>query len=270
MEAITKKQQKKFKRYVERAAGYAFEEVALNKDEFRHFVRHQHGFQTYVATGIRRFASKRPNYTEARAILGADFISADEIAAKMHGFGYTEDKLITFGERLPGRATIEAIRNAGMALITGPPRTMSFVDLCAVIDPGSTREVSKDDEFMKRDKIASRWIAFGTEPVKGSLGKPWPKQRKLIVKPGFVPNFTETAWFLSVYEAVRGIRLWPDLKMRTSSTYSSGYHVTIGYYSDCDSHPTMGTDESGLCGIGINKTCREDLGVLVAWRFWCS
>ena len=238
--AVTPNQTKQFGRFVEDASNRALKEINPDKDGLQRLIERGGEFQAYIVAGISRFTSKLPDYTLARTILGNDFISADEIAAK-RGISYTEDQQIDLGKKLPDQATLEAIRDAGMMLVAGPPTAMSLIDVRALnSDYFYSKGPDKDDsgwydeaneKFARNDKVeALCWIALRKEPVEDSLNKTWPDQQALVAEPMMVPNAAEATWALTTYKAVRDIYLLEDLYVRTSSVGSDGRRVDVGHF----------------------------------------
>jgi hypothetical protein len=215
-----------------------YNKAGLDEDGAQRLNEH-HGFSAYLLAGISRFTSM-PDYTLARSILGADFISADEITTA-RGLAYTEDQLIELGKKLPDQATLEAIRDNGMILVAGPPTAMTMLDVRAVhTDFFYSKGPEQDDsgwydkaneKFARTDKVeALTWIAFRKEPVEGSLNKTWSDQQALVAEPMVVPNAAEATWALTTYKAVRDIYLLESLYVRTSSLDSGGLRVGVGRF----------------------------------------
>ncbi|MBU6214760.1 hypothetical protein KGM48_02870 [Patescibacteria group bacterium] len=241
MQSITSDQSKQFTRFVEDASNRALKEVSPDKDGIQRLIERGGEFQAYIVAGISRFTSKLPDYTEARSILGKDFISADQIATA-RDLTYTEDQLIALGKSLPDKATLEAIRDAGMFLVAGPPTAMSMLDIRALhADYFYSKGPEQDDEgwyddgkekFSRNDKIdALGWLALRKEPVNDSLSKNWEEQRALVQSPLYVPNAAEVTWGLTTYKAVNDVYLLEDdIYVRTSSLDSGGYRVYVGYF----------------------------------------
>lgn len=241
---ITSDQRKQFRRFVEDASNRALKEVNPDKDGLQRLIERGGEFQAYVVAGISRFTSRLPDYTEARSILGKDFISADQTATA-RGLTYTEDQLIALGKSLPDKATLEAIRDAGMFLLTGPPTAMSMLDIRALhADYFYSKGPDQDDEgwyddasekFSRNDKIeALGWLALRKEPVANSFGKDWSEQSELVVEPMVVPNVAEAVWGLTTYKAVWDIYLLPNHYVRTSSCDSDGARVYVGNFDGGD------------------------------------
>lgn len=238
---ITSDQEKQFTRFVEDASLKALKEVDPDKDGIQRLIMRGGEFQAYVMAGVARFTSKLPDYTEARSILGKDFISADQIMTS-RGVTYTEDQLIALGKSLPDKATLEAIRDAGMMLVAGPPTAMSMLDI-RTLNPDYfySKGPDQDDEgwydnasekFAKTDKVEARsWLALRKEPVDDSLGKNWEEQKALVAEPLYVPNAAEATWCLTTYKAVNDVYLLEgEIYVRTSSLVSDGGRVNVGRF----------------------------------------
>lgn len=238
--SITSNQLKQFTRFVEDASLKALKEINPDKDGLQGLLERSGEFQAYIVAGISHFTSKLPDYTEARSILGKNFISADQIMTA-RGITYTEDQLIALGKSLPDKATLEAIRDAGMFLVAGPEIAMSMLDVRDVFTdyfcmrgPHHDEEGWYDDpteKFARNDKIAALcWIAVKKEPVEDSLSKNWSEQQALVKEPMVVPNAAEATWALTCYKAVNDIYLLQDLYVRTSSEASDGNRVSVGNF----------------------------------------
>ncbi len=262
---ITSDQTKQLERFTQDAVNRALKDLNPDKDGVQRLIERGGEFQAYVVAGISRFTSKLPDYTLARSILGADFISADEIATA-RGLAYTEDQLTELGKKLPDQATLEALRDNGMMLVAGPPTAMTMLDVRAVhadyfYSKGPEQNDSgwydeANEKFARTDKVeALCWIAFRKEPVEDSLNKTWSDQQALVVEPMMVPNAAEATWALTTCKAVRDIYLLDNLYVRTSSLDSDGHRVYVGVfdagglnvYSDWDD------DRNGDLGVSAGR-----------------
>ncbi len=205
-------------------------------------------------------------YDVARQILGADFISPEEIA-KARGLAYTEDQLTLLRNKLPDQAVFEQLRDNGMMLVAGPPIAMNMLDVRAVhVDffnwKGPIRNNSgwydqESEKFARSDKVeALTWIAFHKEPLQDSLGKTWVEQQTLISEPVVIPNAAEVAWALTTYLSVRGVCLLGEYCVGTSSLTSYGYRVGASF-------STLGLGFQGYLGeVGFG-----DIGLSAAMKF---
>ncbi len=263
MQSITSDQTKQFGRFVEDASNRALKEINPDKDGLQRLIERGGEFQAYVVAGINRFTSKLPDYTLARTILGKDFISADQIATA-RGLTYTEDQLIDLGKRLPDQATLEAIRDAGMMLVAGPPTAMSMLDIRAIhADYFYSKGPDKDDsgwydkaneKFVRNDKAKPVWIALRKEPVDDSLSKNWSEQEALVKTPLSVPNATEATWGLTTYKAVNDDYLLEDIYVRTSSFGSGGARVFVGPFDSDGLRVSCYWDDFRFSVLGVSAS----------------
>lgn len=259
--SITPDQAKQFKRFVEDACDRALREVDPDRDGLQRLIARGGEFQDDVIAGVRRFTAKAPDYEFAKAILGKDFISPEEIA-KARGLTYTDEQLVKFHETLPTREVLEWCRASGCMLVAGPPRAMSLLDIRAQkADYFASKEggwyAERVQKFARGDKVHPIWIALRKEPVADSLGKNWDDQSQLVEAPMLVPNVAEVVWGLTTYKAVRGVYLLPSLYVRTSSLVSNGNRVYVGGF--------------GGGGLGVDDDwvdrCNGSLGVSSARKF---
>lgn len=259
---ITSEQGKQFKRFVEDAGDRALKELNPDKDGLQRLFMRGGEFQTYVLAGVARFTSKLPDYTEARSILGKDFISADQIATA-RGVIYTEDQQIALGKSLPDKATLEAIRDAGMFLVAGPSTAMSVLDIRALhpdyfYSKGPDQDDSgwyddNDEKFATADKVeALIWLAFRKEPVEDSLSKNWEEQKALVAEPLYVPNAAEATWGLTTYKAVNDVFLLEDdIYVRPSSLGSVGGRVIVGNFDAKGLYVLFYWDDNRIDVVGL-------------------
>jgi hypothetical protein len=176
------------------------------------------------------------NYDRARAILGDDFISPEEIGTA-RGLTYTGEQFANFGDTLPAQDVLKWCRDNGMMLVAGPPKSMTIIDV-RFMKPNQFNEyggvwyATCSYEFIRSDKVEPVWIALRKEPVNSSSNKDWEEQRRLcrLVEPTMeVPNVAEVVWCLTAYRAVRGFNPLPvSSRFRTSSIDESGSHVFVG------------------------------------------
>ena len=181
---------------------------------------------------VRRFSVKVPDYTQAQVILGVDFITPEEVA-KARGLVYTDDQLAELAETVPSLDVLEWCKANGYAVMPASPSAMSLLEVRAV---KSNHFYSKsggwyeNENFAREDKTSFGWLAIRKTPVKNSTSKTWGEQNKLLSKLETVPNAAEMSWFITTYYEVRGIRLFENIYVRTSSLDSHGYHVRVGLF----------------------------------------
>jgi len=238
----------------------AYNNAALDEDRAQRLNERGGEFQAYIQAGIHRYSAKAPDYELAKTILGKDFISPEEIAAR-RGLTYSDELFAAFGQMLPDEEGLVWCRDNGMPLFGGPPRSKSLLGIRG-LNPAyfySTEGgwYAKDAEtFSRLDLVEPIWIALRKEPVAGSLSQDWPTQRPMVTNPAIIPNAAEAAWCLTTYKAVRGVDLSPGIYVRTSSCDSHGNRVYVGF------------DDGRLSVYDIWDSVRDsDLGVSAARQF---
>ena len=231
--SITSDQQKQFKRFVEDASDRALTDVNPDKEGLQRLIEKGGEFQAYIIADIRRFTAKLPSYDLARTILGKDFISPEDITKVRPNIVYTEDQLLKFGTTLPSQEVLEWCRDNGYMLVAGPARVMSLLEIRELKPEyfySKTEGWYAGEKFARGDKAEVRWIMIRKEPIANSTGKNWEEQSALLSKDEVVPNATEVAWCVTTYKAVRGIYLFPNIYVRTSSLDSGGDRVHVGCF----------------------------------------
>ncbi len=231
-QSITSDQEKQFKRFIEDASDRALKEINPDKDSLQRLFARGGELHLYIIAGIRRLTATMPNYDLARTILGKDFISPEEIM-KSRGITYTDDQLVQLGSSLPPQEVLEWCRDHGYMLVAGPNKSLSLLE---VRDLKSEYLYTKTggwyaetkETFSRNDKVETRWLMMRKEPINGSTSKTWDEQQSLLSDVEMVPNAAEVVWCVTTYKAVRGVCLFPNAYVRTSSLGSDGDRVYVG------------------------------------------
>lgn len=190
-------------------------------------------FATYLADGIRRFSAKAPDYKLAQSILGADFITPEEVAKARPSIMYMDVQITALAESLPPEDVLRWCKDNGYAVMPAPPTERSMLDVRQMQSGhfyAKTGGWYADQKFAREDKTSSGWLMIKKTPVQNSTGKTWDEQGRLLSVPERVPNAAEMSWFITTYFDVRGIRLFEDIYVRTSSIDSDGGRVGVGYF----------------------------------------
>jgi hypothetical protein len=191
------------------------------------------GFAVYLAEGIRRFSAKAPDYALAQLILGADFITPEEVSKARKNISYTDAQITALAESLPSEDVLKWCKANGYAVMPAPPTAMSILD---VRELQSGHFYSKtggwyaDQKFAREDKTSFGWLMIKKTPVSDSTSKNWNEQSKLLSAVERVPNTAEMSWFITTYFEVRGVRLFEGIYVRTSSLGSGGRLVYVGLF----------------------------------------
>ena len=230
---ITSDQRGQLRDFVVKAIFKAIKQIGLDRDGFQRLLSRGGEFLEYVKEGIRRFSAALPDYGVARAILGDDFISPEEVA-KARGLKYSPKQLRQLAESLPRESVLKELKRDGYALVPRPPKVLSLLeirDLKTAIFYTPTGGWYSDprEKFATADKTVFGWLAIKKTMVAGSTSKTWNEQNPLLPESDRVPNAAEFAWFLTTYLEVRKNRLFQGLYARTSSVDADGGHVGLGF-----------------------------------------
>ena len=209
-----------------------YNKAGLN-DESAQILNEHPGFAVYLAEGIRRFSAKAPDYGLAQSILGADFITPEEVTKARPSIAYTDEQITALAESLPSEDVLKWCKDNGYAVIPAPPTAMSLLDVREIQSAhfySKTGGWYSDQKFAREDKTSFGWLMIKKTPVSDSTSKNWNEQNKLLSALEKVPNAVEMSWFITTYFEVRGIRLFENIYVRTSSLDSVGVRVNVGLF----------------------------------------
>jgi hypothetical protein len=241
----TPKQEKQFKRFVEDTGDRALVEVNPDKDAIQRLIARGGEFQSYVVEGVRRFSAKQPDYASAQAILGNDFITPEEVAKARPGVVYSDEQIAALASTLPSADVLRWCKDNGYAVTPAPPTAMSMLDVRELATGNFYSKTGgwyADQKFARKDKTSFGWLAIRKTPVPNSTSRTWSEQQQLLSGVESVPNAAEMTWFITTYFAVRGVRLFRGVYVRTSSLDSDDSHVLVGYFG----------------GYGLHVSCWRD------------
>lgn len=210
-----------------------YNKAGLDEDNAQILNEHA-GFAAYLLTGIRRFSTKAPDYTLAQSILGADFITSEEVSKARTSIVYTDEQITALAESLPSEDVLKWCNDNGYAVMPAPPTAMSMLDVREIQSAhfySKTGGWYSDQKFAREDETSFGWLMIKKTPVSNSTSKNWDEQGKLLSALERVPNAAEMSWFIMTYFEVRGIRLFEGICVRTSSLGSSGHRVSLGNFA---------------------------------------
>jgi hypothetical protein len=233
MNSITSDQRKQYNRFTQDGARKALTIVSPDKDGLQRFFGRGDEWQDYLIAGIARFTAKTPDYGLAQSILGADFITPEEVTEARPSIVYTVEQITALAESRPSEDILKWCKDNGYAVMPAPPTAMSTLDIREI---QSAHFYSKTggwyaaQKFAREDKTAFGWLLIKKTPVSNSTSKNWNEQNKLLSALEKVPNAAEMSWFITTYFEVRGIRLFEGVYVRTSSLVSDGFRVDVGSF----------------------------------------
>lgn len=161
-----------------------------------------------------------------------DFITPEEVMKARPSLTYLPDQITALKQSLPPLAEIKEWSRRGYAMMPNPPWAMSLLDvyhLQAEHFFTETGAFCAAQGFIRREKTSFfGWLAIRKTSVQDSIRKDWVQQRGLISAFEGVPNVAEVGWFITTYFQVRGVRLFPKERVRTSSLDAHNRRVCIG------------------------------------------
>jgi len=212
-------------------------------------------FDEYIAEGIRRFSAKPPDYKLAQSILGADFITPEEVMKACTRIVYTDEQIKVLVENLPTQNMLKWCKENDYVVMPAPPTAMSLLDVRNIKSSHFYSETGgwyADQKFAREDKTSFGWLAIKKTPVANSTSKNWNEQSKLLSALEHVPNAAEMSWFITTYSEVRGIRLFKNVYVRTSSLGSDGDRVLVGRIDSRGLDVSHWNDDFRDDGLGVS------------------
>ncbi len=212
------------------------------------------GFAAYLAEGIRRFSAKAPDYGVVQSILGADFITPEEVTKARGALVYTDEQITALAGSLPSEDVLRWCKDNGYAIMPAPPKAMSTLEVREIQSAhfySKTGGWYADQKFAREDRTSFGWLMVKKTVVSNSTSKTWNEQGKLLSALEKVPNAAEMSWFITTYFEVRGIRLFEDIYVRTSSLDSFGCRVCVGRFGQGGLvvNDGWGSDRVGYLGV---------------------
>ena len=234
-----------------------FNKAELNDESAQNLNEHP-GFAEYLLKGVRRFSAKMPDYGLAQSILGADFITPEEVTKARPSIVYTDEQITALAKSLPSEDVLKWCKENGYAVIPAPPTAMSLLDVREIQSAhfySKTGGWYSDQKFAREDKTSFGWLAIKKTPVENSTSKNWEEQSKLLSALEKVPNVAEMSWFITTYFEVRGIQLFESIYVRTSSLDSDGNRVDVGGFDSRGLNVDYywGNDRDGNLGVSASR-----------------
>lgn len=202
-----------------------YNEAGLDEDSAKRLNANP-DFAEYLAEGIRRFSAGPSNYALARSILGADFITPEGVMSVRNAIAYSEEQVEELNKKLPPTEVLWWCKENGYAVMPAPPTPMSTLDVRKFAAASGWYHTQG---FAREDKTSFGWLMVKKTPVEDSMSKSWREQIELLGKNETVPNAAEMFWFISMYLAVRDIKLFEGVYVRTSSVDPIGDRAAFGF-----------------------------------------
>jgi len=266
---ITSEQEEHFESILARAQKRARKKANPGRDGMQRLFARSGEFENWFVAGFIRFTANLSDYTLAKSILGDDFITAEEIMVARPDVVYSPEQIVQLVATIPSEEALRSLKENGYGFMPQPPKALSLLDVQSKMSGiklpnGQPLFVDQSwydkQAFAKNDLIGSTgWLATKKAPVNGSLSKNWNEQNALLLtKAEHVPNAAEASWFITIFFGVRGVRIFENVYVRTSSVDSDGHHVVIG---DFDARGLILNDY-------WDYTRHGSLGLASARKFW--
>ncbi len=168
------------------------------------------------------------NEQEVREILQDDIIFADEIAEE-RGILYTDAQLKHFADTMPRKDTVRFCKDMGYVVMPGPPKRINFSEIVS-IKSLKTSAWSDSSVFSNNNKAMTKWFIIRKHFTTASVDKNW-KEQQILLENKRVPNIAEVIWFIATFYEIRGICLFEQIYVRTSSVSQKGFHFCIGRFN---------------------------------------
>ena len=208
-----------------------------------------------------------PYIQRAGHILRNNFLSPEEVS-EVFNFRSSISYLDYLYETIPTDIKVlMAIKSLGGLLIPGIYKDINLLDVRLLNDikksslKFSDYCQSKSEEekrfTVKSDVVkAKAWMIVCKRPIEDSTNKVWEEPKELIPYGKRIPNMAEALYVDIVYFQIHGIRLFKDLRIRTSSALD-GDHCNI-----CMSY--FGGD---LDLYGFYRSSISDSGKIYIWDY---
>ena len=203
--------------------------------------------------------AKAPDSPLARSILGADFITPEEVTKARPSIVYTDEQITALAESLPSEDMLRWCKDNGYAVMPAPSTAMSLLDVRKIQSAdfySKTRGGYYYQDFAREDKTLFGWLAIKKTPVEGSISKSRTDQNELLSALDWVPNAAEMSWFITTYFEVRGkVGVFGRVWVRTSSQDSVGRWVIVGFFGSGGLHVNYWSDgtRSNLVGLSAAR-----------------
>ena len=261
MNSITSKQRRQYNQFTQDGARKALTIVCPDKDGLQRLFGRGDEWQNHLIAGIVQLTALTPSCGLAKSILGADFITPEEVTKARPSIVYTNEQIMAFAENLPSEDVLKWCKDNGYAIMPAPPTAMSTNDVQKIPSDHFYLRVDEryvNERFAHEDMTSFGCLMIKKTPVTNSTRTVWSEQNKLLSASEIVPNAAEMSWFISTYFEIRGIKLFPGIYVRTSSLDSRGDHILVGFSFSVAFRVSSGWDDDQGKRVGLS-TARKHL-----------
>ncbi len=207
--------------------------------------------------------SEYGTYAQAEKYLGEDFVPPERLGRHFNksfaeNFQYSPEQLDHLADTVPHVSMLIWAQENQHILVPGPISDLCLLDVRKLesdlfIGPADHSGWWEEETFPQSDRVnKGEWLLARKTDVPNSRSKKWDEQSELIAASEYVPNVAEVAYGMLVYYKVKGIRLFPDHYVNTSSVDTRGFQVKIGGFGQLGiSVPFLFTAGRRASNIGI-------------------
>jgi len=180
-------------------------------------------------------------YQRAIRLAGkANILFAEEVSMRRKGVVYGKENLELLADTLPDAGDLRDLRAGTHLLLPMPPEPITLLGLrtlqAELFLARSGGWYAAEWEAKKWADTETtglcRWVAFRKTEVLGSLSKTPTEQDMLIPAGERCPYAAEQSWLTTTAEVVRGMRLFTEAWVRTSTLDAGGWRVGVGRRPD--------------------------------------
>lgn len=235
-----------------------FGRAKLNRREVWRLIK-EGPFWFDLMGAMKHAALRADAYAKAKAIMGNDFITPEEVMAVRSGVCYSAGEIALLARNIPPTRVLQWCNARGYVIIPAPATEMTMIQI-SVLKPvffKTLRLCAKDGHFSQTEVTSKGWLLIRKEPVPNSIGKSLDEQLRLLQPIEKMPTAVDMAWLITTYLAVRKIALYDQVVVRTSSSDDKGTHAYIGHdASDVILHYTADdrrTPSGVELGVGASR-----------------
>ena len=196
------------------------------------FLNEHPDLEHYLRSGLRRYSLLICEQIMAQSLIGSEFIRWEDVERISQSVFYTSDELETLRDTFPSSSLVRWCINKDFIIVPPPPCKLTALQLR---DLPTSRFAQKkswewftENSFFSEEKTQTGWYVIKKTPISESEQCSWDEQEQLLQSSERVPNVAELAWVVSIYFHVRGVRLFENVYVRTSSISQLGNHVYFG------------------------------------------
>lgn len=187
----------------------------------------------------------------AREIMGKNFFGVEEAISHL-GVNPTRRQLANLSEVPFSEATLQQCKDTHVLVAVFP------LSILGVREKVQGQGLFYNQSWYNEEAFASErgevsWQLVRKTPVDNSTSKNWTAQQALIGEDDEVPSAQVLVYTIIGHFLATGERLFERIYVRTSSVYSDGYRVYVGYFDDSGLNVYSDWDDVFSDGLGVSS-----------------